>query len=436
MNRRALRPAMDGPLGPTLAAFVGVALVVGASAGVVATLLSDAPLVAPPSALPAAVAPLTFQGPLEDPTGSRIGRTSYDGPRDAASMFQACGAPSAPDASACYARNLAALLDAEGAEAAFTLLEDMAKADPQVDAHSHHMAHTLGRRALVMYGSIENALRNCSYKVFAGCFHGALETYFHELPSIEPEHILKLCPADDTLFRRYTCMHGIGHGLLLARNYDMNATLALCDDLDGDFAEQSCYGGVVMQNFVGYLDARQGSHHDDGHEDEGPEPVFLIDAKDLMFPCDVIGAKYQPSCWLMQTSVILHLTGADFRRAAQVCGDVPAASKPNCHRSLGRDASDYTHRDTAGGVERCAMSMTPEGRRECIRGFTADSILYFATPEAGLAHCKAMPEVDKEPCASEVGLQGGMMVDREAMAKVCAQLDAHQDACRRGAGLS
>jgi hypothetical protein len=71
-----------------------------------------------------------------------------------------------------------------------------------------------------------------------------------------------------------------------------------------------------------------------------------------------------------------------------------------------------------------------------VRGLVADSILFFATPDAGLPICRAVPESFKAACYDELAIQGRGMA-KERMAEVCGQAEpAYVEPCRRTAGVA
>jgi hypothetical protein len=366
---------------------------------------------------------------------SIVGLEPYDGPLDAKAVFAACPGDVGSQL-ACYTGALEDLLRGKGSEAAFTVLEDMGRLNPGVSQQAHKVAHDLGRYAFEAYGTIEETLRTCSYKVFQGCFHGALQAYFEGVgEALGPQHVTGLCPSDNQ-FRQYTCLHGTGHGLFLATKHDLFRSLSLCDALSGYFAVGSCQGGAVMENVVGYFDFRAGAAH---HHGPGPpepwEAVYHVNASDYMYPCNAMQEHQKTNCWLMQTSLILYFNGVSFANATEVCDQVPSPQDINCFRSLGRDASAYANRDVAVGMRHCGHG-DAEGRAYCVRGFVAESVLNYASPEAGLPVCRAFSAVDKPPCYEEMATQGRTMVGSEGMAAVCAQAEeGYESDCRRGAGL-
>lgn len=387
---------------------------------------------AAPGALP--TAPVAGHA-QDDGDGAPPGGNATAAPADAAALHALCGPADAPSALACVTAQLKAVLAARGANASFDMLEALAVLDPAVNRESHPLAHDLGRHALVVYGAIGRTLAACSLKAFQGCIHGALQAHFESLPELDARAMEGICPAEATFFQ-YVCLHGLGHGLVLATRYDINRSLGLCDAFPGSYAQESCYGGVFMQNFVGYTGHLAGQHR--GHHGEGGQLLFMLRQDDLAYPCSALGARYQQGCWLFQTSVALHFNGGDFANATEVCATRPPAEhRATCFRSLGRDAGSYTGRSAAGASAQCARAPEAAWRAACVKGFIAEAVLNFHSPSAGLPLCRAVPEADKAPCYEELAAQGRGIVGDDAIAAVCAEAEeGYEAACRRGAGLA
>ena len=331
----------------------------------------------------------------------------------------------------CVTDRLLEALTAHGSVVAFDLLAEAAILNTEVDRQSHPMAHDLGRHALHVYGTIRRALETCSYKVFQGCFHGALQEHFERLSELRPDAARGLCPENGTRFEIYTCQHGVGHGLVLATHYDLARSLEMCDALDGFFAEQSCYGGAFMENLVAYINSETGGHAH-GHAPDG----YWVDRSDPAYPCNAVGSKYRSSCWLLQTSLVLFLNGGDFAAAADVCAGLEATHVQTCFTSLGRDASAYSARDPGNVAAKCALASEDAWRAACIKGFIAEVVLNYADPAVALDVCAQLGAQDKPPCYHGMGVEGKNMVSGERMADLCARVEAgYEDDCRRGAQL-
>lgn len=360
---------------------------------------------------------------------------SYAGPTDGAGVVAAC--PGAVHAElSCYTTVLEKLLAAKGSEAAFDALDTMTKQSKEIDAASHPIAHELGMYAFVVHGTINETLRTCSFKVFAGCFHGALQAYFFTLPKIEETTVARVCPMEDA-FRAYTCLHGLGHGLMLATGYDLHQSLAFCDAVDGRYGQGSCYGGVFMENFAGWSESQDKSatavhEHLGGH---AAAERYWLDPSDPSFPCDAVGAKYQWDCWYFHTSVVLYFNRGNFSDVIRRCAELGSDVANACYRSLGRDVSSYSGREPAQAALVCG-SAPPAGQGPCARGFVADSIVFFATPDAGLPICRALPETLKADCYHELAVQGHAIA-ASRMGDVCDRAEpAFVDECRRTAGVA
>lgn len=354
---------------------------------------------------------------------------SGQGPRSPGELLAAC--PQKDEA--CLLRELALVMETHGPEASFQLLEDTGDLDPTVVGQGHPLAHELGRHALMLYGTIQDTMGLCSYEVFAGCFHGALQAHFESLGTVDASSVQGLCPEDNP-FRQYTCLHGAGHGLFLATRHDLKRSLELCDALPTVFGRGSCHGGAIMENVVGYFDSLAGAHH---HGPEGEVQPYLVDAARPTYPCDSLAAHHQHSCWLMQTSLVLHFNQGDFAATARVCQGLAAEHVETCYRSLGRDAAPYTNRDPARMIIHCANAHDEAGVTACTQGFVAESVLQFNNPEAGLRLCRAIAEPQKLPCYREVGWQARGMVDAATLARLCdtAETPAQAAECKSFAGV-
>lgn len=354
----------------------------------------------------------------------------FDGPSDAPAMLETCRV--AQDLSTCVVHLLNALLTVRGSEAAFTVLEQMAAIEPRIDARSHTLAHELGHHAYEVYGTIDAALANCSTKVFQGCFHGALQAYFVETGAMDDETMRDLCTATDP-FGRYTCLHGVGHGITMALHYALEPALGRCDAFETDFDRESCYGGVFMENMVAYMDSERGRGHSGEHVHDHD---FAIDPEDPLYPCNDVAGRYRTSCWLMQTSLILFLNEGDFQTTASICHSLESDYlRRTCFVSMGRDASAYALRETDRVVAWCSLAPN-YGRAACIQGFVAEVLLNFADPQAGLAKCMEVPTMDKRACYEGMAREASSMLDLEGREALCAQVEeGYEPDCRKGAGL-
>ena len=181
-----------------------------------------------------------------------------------AAPAEECGKAPSEGKASCYEKALDKVLAEQGTEAALSALERYTKDDPVALREAHPLVHHIGRRSFAFYKDARIAMSHCKDTFWSGCYHGVLEGYLGSLPEIEPRHVVPLCEDEGntkrSLFEKYNCVHGLGHGLTINFQHDVLKSLAFCDALPTDWDRQSCYGGVFMEMIVSFQnDLRHGS---------------------------------------------------------------------------------------------------------------------------------------------------------------------------------
>jgi len=331
----------------------------------------------------------------------------------------------------CYQTHLETVLQMEGTEQALTALEQITAQDPEALREAHPLVHHIGQRSFVRYGTAPAALSHCRDVFWSGCYHGVLQGYLSSLPTVEPQDILPLCPVSETVsaysFQRYNCLHGLGHGLTIQFRYDLLKSLAFCDALLGSWDRESCYGGVFMENIVTFQQARQASSSGGHHHQEA---TSFLNPHDLLYPCSVLNAKYLQACYLMQTSAVLTFLNYDFAQAFTQCARVEGEHQTTCYRSLGRDISGFTLRDSGRVNELCRLGQGDQVR-QCFIGAVKDFILTDASPDPGLALCRSLDGPFKKDCYATVGeMSVPLFDDKDKRAQACRKgEDEYVEAC-------
>jgi hypothetical protein len=328
----------------------------------------------------------------------------------------------------CFQDRLEVVINTEGTEQALSLLETLTMQDADAEREAHPLVHHIGRRSFAHYGEAAKAMSHCRDVFWSGCYHGVLQAYLADLPAVEPHHIVSLCPpvagVIDFSFKRYNCLHGLGHGVTLQFHYDILKSLAYCDFLDSEWDRESCYGGVFMENIVTFQTARQAQQSE--HSQHGPhahrEATSFMNAQDLLYPCSALDNKYLRSCYLMQTSAILTFLNYDFGQAFVQCERVAGEHQTTCYRSLGRDISGYTLRDSERVTQLCGLGRGDQVR-QCFIGAVKDFILTDASPDPGLALCRKLDGVFKQDCYGTVG---------EMVVTLYSDRVQRDQACRKG----
>jgi hypothetical protein len=168
-------------------------------------------------------------------------------------------------------------------------------------------------------------------------------------------------------------------------------------------------------------------------------PAFKVrDRSDLLYPCSVLGERYQRACYQMQAGLIAEVTGLDFARVAAVCGTAPERWRRWCYQGIGTYVSGVTARDPVEGVRLCLLG-APRYRPFCIVGLVKNFVDVTANTDDGIALCKRLGPADLAlSCYHAVGEEAGVLYPAmERRADACAKSDPrYLAACRYGAGLS
>lgn len=356
----------------------------------------------------------------------------------------------------CYEDYFLRLADSGRVRLALGALERLGASDHDVEADGHGYTHVIGIRAWKPGDDVATVFRSCTPLYQSGCFHGVIQSYLTATGEVDSARAAGLCEtimagtADNWL--RFQCMHGMGHGLEMAWNWDLPRALRGCDWMPTTWDRESCYGGAIMENAVA---SQPGGHHtavraleqtgDDhgqmmehgGHMMSGPPAFKMRDSTDALYPCDALDARYQWSCYLGHAGILLGHVGWDWGAGARECDRIDESMRPACYISLGTMASGSTVRDPKKSLELCAKG-DRDWRQWCYVGVVKNFIDVTAAPTDGVAFCRDVPAgQDQDACWKAVGEEMAVLYtsDLDARDSVCAATGSGEAKCRQGAGL-
>ena len=349
-----------------------------------------------------------------------------------------------------------ALADQAGVSAALDRLEELAATDERIRARGHGIAHAIGRYAIQNNGYDATVFGECREIFQSGCYHGVLEAYFEGKPDVDAKTVAELCSSmvDEGRPRieAIECAHGLGHGLTVRFEFDLDAALERCEYLAGDIARQECFDGVFMENAVHGMQPRSaseqhaGATHADGDHSEHAmsDPPLSAGAADRSYrgmfrpddptyPCGEFGERYQRACWAYQYMIVLRLNGDDVAAAFDACDGGPAAGTASCYLGLGKRIG-WEHAESDEELIGACEQGDPGHLDDCLRG----AMEYFMDTgfDAGraLQLCAAAPVDSREPCFRALGSRVGLVtVDRARVESVCRAAGDHAAACLSGA---
>lgn len=253
----------------------------------------------------------------------------------------------------------------------------------------HDVAHVAGRTSYELFG--EKSFKECSAECHSGCYHGATEAYFKEHGTANlAKNLETLCGSELNYFFSHQCIHGIGHGLMAWTNYEIHEALQNCDLLPE--RQDSCWTGVFMENTVGSL-TQESSGSIGGHFTK-----YISD--DPLYPCAIVDDKYKSSCYFLQTSRMIQIFGADFKKVASSCLDAPKPYQKSCFGSMGRDVGGVYRRDPAGAIKACSFAPAKDQLRiECLMGAVQDSFWDPSGQDEAIRFCRILTnQEEKSAC--------------------------------------
>lgn len=295
----------------------------------------------------------------------------------------------------CYAKYYAVMTYDQGPKAAFVDMEREYNDDPFVKSECHQLAHIVGRTSYEKQGSLEKAYAEGDNFCWSGFYHGAIE---RAIVKMGDESIKKntatICESfarkEPYSFNHFNCVHGLGHGLMAIAKYDLFNGLQLCKATKTSWEQESCYGGVFMENVM--VAAR------------GDGTSAYLDASRPLYPCTDVEQDFKQQCYLMQTSYILQHNGYDFATTFQECAKADSGYTTTCYQSIGRDASGSTNSDVNRTLANClqAPAEDTEAVRNCMLGAERDFVSYFHSDAQARQLCQAFGEPYVAECDADV----------------------------------
>lgn len=303
-----------------------------------------------------------------------------------------CNKGDSLDSLLCLQKQYQTITKTKGVQAAFTQLKAQYQTDDNVRADCHQLAHVIGRTEADLVDNVGEAYAQGDNFCWSGYYHGVMESIIEQigaknLPSAIPTICAEMKKTRPYSFYHYNCVHGLGHGIMDVNYGNMFKSLKMCDLLTDPWEQQSCYGGVFMQNVMDELDPDHG------------KPLFKAD--DPMYPCTAVDDKYKEQCYLMQTSHALEVQNEDFSKVFAECGDVePVKYVDTCYQSLGRDSSGNSNSTIGPTKAKCMLGKDFGARSNCIIGAVKDFISYYHSDQQANQLCLSLEPNMRPICQS------------------------------------
>jgi len=347
---------------------------------------------------------LSFTAPEEAPYEQA--RASYD-------------ASCAPKNESCIRNALIALAAQYGPTHALHTLADLKReghVSPEVDEHQ------IGRTTAQSFGISPQSFFLCVSEFNNGCEHGYFEYVMKQVPSAK-DAVVVLCDTLNDSFShkfKFSCYHSAGHGIMMLYAYDLNASLAVCDQLNSHEGRDGCWQGVFMENVNSAI---MGVMREGVFSEENP-----------LAPCDTMPKQYQHECFINHAGWLMKIYHHNVYNTTRACLNAPADRIGACMQSVGlmitnpvwqAQLAQKKINGTFAEVAWKLCTLYPEGYvEECMIG-SVDNLLNFdvLNLNRSLDLCAIAQDSFKPRCYRQIGVnirRNG--VSPEEMAQKCAEL--------------
>ena len=288
----------------------------------------------------------------------------------------------------CYYEYYYYVVKNKGINEAFRVLKEEYKSNSYVIAQCHPIAHVIGHAAVSLYPKVYDAFKHGDPFCWSGYYHGVMEEVVEKVGTAKIKTELdNICSGisgkESYSFDYYNCVHGLGHGVMAINDNELFKSLSLCDSLSGVWEQNSCYGGVYMENVI---------------IDNKGEATKYLKPSDPLYPCNAVDEKYKGSCYLMQTSYALKVSGNDYSKVFALCRTADVGYKEICWQSLGRDASGMTSSNAESTKQKCDLGQNYEEKSNCIIGAVKDFVSFYHSDVEAKQFCSILSSDLKQIC--------------------------------------
>lgn len=262
------------------------------------------------------------------------------------------------------------------------------KTYPDEPADEHELIHMIG----------EAAFLKLSYKGFAvcdaffnyGCYHGVIIEAIRQHGGGDEvlQNLAKGCldlPANKTTIT--ACVHGVGHGLMVLRSYDLLRAYQDCDRIFKDHLDLFyCYDGISMENVVRRV--------------VGADSKNFLNSDNPLYPCNIVPQKYQPACVREHVHYVRReFYQKDTDKSASYCLSFDESTRSECFGGLGTALNQDNPDDPQKVIEECGK-LDPRYSVFCL-GTAASQYGFSKKFEYGVMLCRALSSpTDQRGCLS------------------------------------
>lgn len=227
----------------------------------------------------------------------------------------------------CYQEEFAQLTKIHDIKFSKKVLEATQKLDPTT-RNCHTIAHAIAKSSVEKNPENWQKLLSNEDPNFCsgGFFHGIIERHSGLDPnfSIESSEIQNLCLTNNNNFTEGSCLHALGHIVLIEKNGKIEESTKVCAQINSSSIDE-CYSGIFMENMV-----RRNLQE---HSIAKMRDWNLGFANELENLCLKQNSKSAKGCWGEMGFIYAKLSGDDPYETFKLCSKTPYATyQENCYK--------------------------------------------------------------------------------------------------------
>ena len=326
------------------------------------------------------------------------------------------------------------IVSAVGPDMAMMALHDiMASPLFAIQTDGHLLAHVIGRSLSQYFGSNgENFLR-CPHDFNDGCYHGFFEDTLAKVddPVAVAISICESMPPESTSDKEKSyCYHGAGHVFLMNGSHNLDAAIAHCVTVPGNWHDV-CLSGVFMEN----------AWPTRGWEEKSRN--FRYD--DPLYPCSALESQFRPTCYAEHYSYLMHEHTSSFDGLVELCSGA-GENVGDCLSGIGLMLQNPQRTDTVaeslGIADKSYMEKItflcnsfPEGYEDSCYFPLVGALLNFDYPSMDrvVVLCGGIAEDHRSACFRRAGSYLNHLGSDEVKKQACMTVpEIYQSSCLFG----
>jgi hypothetical protein len=286
-------------------------------------------------------------------------------------------------------KEMLSIVENEDPRVAMTAMRDRVDSNPSLAKSCHSIVHDIGHASYVKYKDFGLAMQYQDEFCNSGYLHGIIEIHFAKSKDIFTD-IQNVCaPYKEGSFLSLECFHGIGHGLMYYTLNDLPKSLKICEQLNNKLAQNSCAGGVFMENF---------------NTDQKDHLSTYLKIEDPSYPCTIQDKKLKSICYTYAPIYFLNLHKNDYKGALDWCRGVEQGYHDACAEGVGGQIIKENIQDPIF-VEKICISGKINETTPCIRGMINLYTNHFGDLEKSKKLCFKLQFMNRQNCLETLDLR-------------------------------